>query len=139
MKLMICIPVAALAATLTACGTGAPTSPAVAKKNAGTVTGTFMRVGGPPGVGGTQPRPVPLTGTVLFTAGHHRKFAVRAGKTGRFTVGLPAGRYVASGTSPSMGYVLASGATVDPPCAPPTPVTVVAGRTVRVSVVCAVP
>lgn len=139
MKLMLCIPAAALVATLTACGTGAPAAPAEAKANGGTVTGTFMRVGGPIGLGGTQPRPVPLTGTVLFTARHHRMFAVRVGETGRFTVGLPAGRYVVSGTSPLMGEVLASGATVDPPCAPPTSVTVVAGRTVRASVVCAVP
>jgi hypothetical protein len=138
-KLMICIPAAALVATLTACGAGDPPAPAQAKTNSGTVTGTFMRVGGPAGLGGTQPRPVPLTGTVLFTAGHHRMFAVRVGKTGRFTLGMPAGRYVVSGTSPSMGEVLASGATVDPPCTLPTSVTVVAGRTVRASVVCVVP
>ncbi len=139
MKLMICMPAAALVATLTACGPGASRAQAEAKTNGGTVTGTFMRVGGPPGPGGTQPHPVPLTGTVLFTAGHHRMFAVRVGKTGRFTVGLPAGHYVVSGTSPSMGEVLASGATVDPPCALPTSVTVVAGRTAGVSVVCTVP
>jgi hypothetical protein len=138
-KLMICIPAAALVATLTACGAGALKAPDEAKTSGGTVTGTFMRVGGPLGLGGTQPRPVPLTGTVLFTARHHRMFAVGVGKTGRFTVGLPAGRYVVSGTSPSMGEVLASGATVDPPCALPTSVTVVADRMVRVSVVCVVP
>lgn len=148
MKLMICIPAAALAMTLAACATDAPaasksaataSSASVTRASShgddGTVTGTFTRVGGPLGPDGTQPRPVPLMGTLIFSAGHHRTVAVHVGKTGRFSVGLPAGTYVVTGRSPLMG----DGAQVDPPCTPPTPVTAVAGRTVHLAVVCPVP
>lgn len=134
MKLMICIPAAALAVTLAACGTGAATTRAASASDDGSVTGTFIRVGGPLGIDGTQPRPVPLTGTLLFTAGHRRMAEVHVGKTGRFSVRLPAGSYSVSGRSPSL-----SGASTVRPCGQPERVTVVARRAVHVSVVCAVP
>jgi hypothetical protein len=139
MKLMAWVPAVALAATLAACGTSAPTVRTETHSDYGTVTGTFMRVGGPLGVGGIQPPSIPLMGTLQFTADHHRSFAVKVGKTGRFAVRLPAGHYVVAGTSPSMAAVLASGALDNRPCTPPTPVTVVAHRTVHVSLVCPVP
>jgi len=149
MKLTPGIAAIALAVTLAACTTSAPAKHAskavrshdklTARSDGGIVIGTFMRVGGPLGQGGTQPPPVPLMGTVIFSAGHHRMVAVRVGKTGRFSVGLPAGNYVVSGRSPSLGGQSASGALVGPPCGPLTPVTVVAGRTVHASVICPVP
>jgi len=147
MRLTSWILVVALALTLAACATtGAAGHPGSASATSaatagepGTVTGTFTRVGGPLGAAGTQPRPVPLTGTLIFSAGHHRVVAVQVGKKGRFAVTLPAGIYVVSGRSPSLGEVLASGAVLDPPCTAPTPVNVAAGRTVHVCLVCAVP
>jgi hypothetical protein len=78
-------------------------------------------------------------GTVTFAAGHHRTFAVHVGRSGRFSVGLPAGNYLVSGRSPSIMEVLASGAQAEDQCSPLTPVAVVAARTVHVSVVCPVP
>lgn len=140
MKLAVCFPVAALVLA-SACGTDTPptnTRPThtATPTDEGTVSGTFIRVGGPLGVGGTQPPPVPLMGTVLFSAGHHPTVAVVVGKNGRFSVRLPAGKYVVTGRSPSL---MASGATVVPPCGSPVNVTVLARRAVRVSIVCPVP
>jgi hypothetical protein len=80
-----------------------------------------------------------LTGTLTFAAGHRGMVAVHVGKTGRFSIGLPAGNYVVAGRTPSILEVLASGATVEQPCARSISVTVIAGRTVRLSVVCFVP
>jgi hypothetical protein len=158
MKLMTPIPAAALTMLLTACATNAlgthqevaistgasamhSSAPAMraSTSNDGIVTGTFTRVGGPLLPGGKQPIPVPLTGTVIFSAGHHRTLAVRIGKTGRFSVALPAGTYSVTGRSPSLGGLSASGALTGPPCGPPAPVTVASARTVHVSVVCPVP
>ncbi len=159
MKLAAWAAIAGLGLMLAGCETGAPiahTSPATAttapvmhpgsplttrppQGDMGTVTGTFVLEGGPIPPDGAPQRPIPLTGTLIFSAGHHRSVAVRVGKSGRFSVGLPAGNYVVTGGSPSVMEVLASGARVEEPCAQPTPVTAVAGRTVRVSVVCSVP
>jgi hypothetical protein len=144
MKLTFCMPVLALVLTAAACGASSPATRAANTSLArtatpadnGTVSGTFMRVGGPLGVDGTQPRPVPLMGTVLFSASRDRTVAVTVGKTGRFSLRLPAGRYIVSGRSPAL---MASGATVDPACGSPVTITVVAHRAVRVSVVCPVP
>ena len=117
MKLTVPTAAGVLALLLTACGaTGhAPH----ARPADGTVVGTFRRVGGPLGAGGTQPPSIPLMGTLRFTAGHRRAVAVQVGKTGRFSVRLPAGRYVVSGRSPSIRGVLASGAVVESPCTSP--------------------
>jgi hypothetical protein len=65
--------------------------------------------------------------------------AVQVGKTGRFSVRLPAGSYAVSGRSLSIVEQLASGANVVRACSQPGHVTVVARRAVRLSVVCAVP
>jgi len=160
MKLTGWLSVAALALILAGCEASAPTghkgplrpSSASAERtslplrptsgtaaDAGTVAGTFMRVGGPIGPGGMQPRAVPLMGTLTFAASHHRIIAVHVGNSGRFSVRLPAGEYLVVGRSPSIVEVLASGATVEDQCSPAISVTVVSGRTVQVSVVCPVP
>jgi len=104
-----------------------------------TATSTVTTEGGPVPPGGGRPRPILLMGTVTFSAGHRGLVAVHVGKSGRFSVTLPVGTDVVSGRSPSIMTVLASGAMVEHQCAGPTPVTVVAGRTVHVSVVCPVP
>ena len=139
MKLMTWILAAALAVALTACGTSTIPAHVSGSSDDGTVTGTFMRVGGPLGPGGTGPRPVPLTGTLQFSAGHHRMVAVQVGKTGRFSVRLSAGSYLVSGRSLSLATTLASGANVVRPCTQPLHVTVVPHRVVHISLVCPVP
>jgi hypothetical protein len=116
-----------------------PATRAMAQTDIGTVVGTFMRVGGPLGAGGTQPSPIPLMGTVTFSVDRGHTVAVRVGKTGTFTLRLRSGVYQVSGRSPQLLEVLASGATAETPCAGPVSVTVIAGRTVHVPVVCAVP
>ena len=105
----------------------------------GKVVGTFVRVGGPLGQGGTQPPDVPLSGTVQFTAAHRRTVAAWVGKSGRFSVWLPAGAYRVFGRSPSMVGLLASGAEREDTCALEVPVTVVAGRALQIAVACTVP
>jgi len=157
MNLMTPIPAAVLTVLLTACATSGPaehvgaatstsasamhTSAAMRATTSddGTVTGTFTRVGGPLLPTGKQPRPVPLPGTVIFSASHHRMVAVRVGKSGRFSVSLLAGSYLVIGRSPAVGGASPSGALSGPPCSPPAPVDVVARHTVHVSVVCTVP
>lgn len=62
-----------------------------------TVTGRFVRVGGPaPG------SPVSLPGTITARAATGETFTARAGRDGRFTLSLPAGAYRVTGRSPLM-------------------------------------
>jgi hypothetical protein len=110
-----------------------------AQGGSGKVVGTFIRVGGPLGAGGKQPPSIPLSGTLSFSAGHRRAVAVQVGKSGRFSVWLPAGTYDVSGRSPSIIEMLASGATLESQCSQQVPFAVVAARTVHIAVVCAVP
>jgi hypothetical protein len=138
---------AGLALTLAACGAsapgpqaGPPTQQHASVSGAeGKVVGTFIRVGGPLGQGGVQPPDVPLSGTVQFSSAHRRTLAVRVGKSGQFSLWLPAGQYQAVGSSPSLSEVLSSGATRVSPCSLRVPVTVEAGRPVRITVTCVVP
>jgi hypothetical protein len=58
-------------------------------------TGILRAVGGPAGVG-----PRGLSGTVVFMNGGATASSARAGSDGRFTIRVPAGRYVVIGTSP---------------------------------------
>ncbi len=147
MKLTAWIAAAGLALMLTACAAGGPAPHAGlaaamrtrTQGDQGKVVGSFSRVGGPLGSGGQQPPTVSLSGTLSFNAAHRRAVAVRVGKSGQFSVWLPAGAYRVSGRSPSILEVLASGATLETPCSPQVPVTVVAEQTVRISVVCSVP
>ncbi|HEY2314715.1 MAG TPA: hypothetical protein VGH96_13950 [Streptosporangiaceae bacterium] len=147
MKLPVWMPAAGLAVMLTACAVSGPAphaGPATsvrrpAQGGDGKVVGTFVRVGGPLGPGGTQPPDVPLSGTVQFTAAHRGTVAVWVGKSGRFSVWLPAGAYRVSGRSPSIVGLLASGAEREDTCPLEVPVHVVAGRALQVAVVCSVP
>jgi hypothetical protein len=116
----------------------------------GTVTGRFVREGGPLRPGGQQPA-VPLAGTITFRAASGAWLRrVRVGKSGRFSVALPPGRFTVSGRSPAIAEVT-SGSTVgpggqvtggtrsDPPCSAPLTVHVIAGHTTAARLVCPVP
>jgi hypothetical protein len=108
-----------------------------------TVTGKFVREGGPLGAGGQQPAEQPLSGTVLFIAGRHR-VTVHVGSSGTFSVRLPPGTYTVSGRSPSIvevGTGTASGqaTTRETACSVPGPVTVTARHGTRITVACIVP
>jgi hypothetical protein len=150
MKLAAWISGLAVAAALAACAAapapaarhteGRVTASAPAARNAeGRVIGTFIRVGGPLGPGGTQPPDLLLRGTVQFLAAHRRTVEVRVGKSGRFAVWLPAGNFRVSGRSPSILEVLASGAIRETTCSHQQQVDVVAGRVLRITVTCVVP
>jgi hypothetical protein len=107
----------------------------------GTVTGRLQREGGPLGPGGTQPRVIPLPGTVRFElSGRARPpVTVAVGRSGTFSVRLAPGAYRVTGQSPRLQEQLSDGTTTDAPCAQPAAVTVIAGRTVRVTLNCIVP
>jgi hypothetical protein len=144
MKKIVCM--VAVVVPLAGCAAGsaavAPTHATVTSPAPrGTVTGRLQREGGPLGPGGTQPKVVPLPGTVRFEpVGRARPpVAVAVGRSGTFTVALAPGTYRVTGQSPNIQEQLSDGTTTDPPCAQPTAVTVVAGRTARVAVNCIVP
>jgi hypothetical protein len=95
-------------------------------------------MGGPLGPGGRQPVTRPIPGTVRFTDARHRVVRVRVGRSGTFSVGLPAGTYTASGRSPRVVEV--DGGTVrQTPCTQPRRVTVTAGHSTHVTLACVVP
>lgn len=102
-----------------------------------TVTGRFVRDGGPLGPGGQQPAEQSLAGTVVFTAARQR-VSVHVGRSGTFTLWLPPGTYAVSGRSPSIVEV-SGGTTRVTPCSVPSQVTVTAGHSTRVTVRCIVP
>ncbi len=118
---------------------GAASAAPAARPGEGRVIGTFIREGGPLGAGGAQPRDRLLAGTVQFFAAPHRMVAVHVGRSGRFSVWLPAGGYRVFGRSPSILEQLPSGATRESPCSGPQKITVAAGHTVRIAVTCVVP
>jgi hypothetical protein len=115
----------------------------------GTVTGSFSRVGGPISSDGTQPAEQSLSGTVQFIRSRSARapaqrgpvviVTVRVGRSGKFSLRMPAGRYQVWGRSPSIIEVLPSGAQRETPCAGPLPVTVIPHRTLRLAVTCVVP
>jgi hypothetical protein len=142
MRKIVCV--VAVVVPLAGCAAGAGAAPHETVANPaprGTVTGRLQREGGPLGPGGTQPRVVPLPGTVRFElAGRTRPpVAVAVGRSGTFTVALAPGTYRVTGQSPRIQEETSDGTTTDPPCAQPTAVTVVAGRTARVTLNCIVP
>jgi hypothetical protein len=133
---------AALAGLLTA-GCAAAGGGAAAGGQApvtGHLAGRLVMEGGPLGPSGVQPSERPISGTVTFTDVRHRQVTVRVTSSGRFSVGLPPGRYQVSGRSPS---IEASGETSgnkqEPPCSPPLSAIVAAGRTAAVTITCIVP
>jgi hypothetical protein len=116
----------------------------------GMVTGRFVLEGGPIGPDGQQPGERPIAGTVLFRAGPGQAVKVRVGKSGTFSVWLPAGIYQVSGRSPAVmqvsngavigaGGKLISGREHERPCSQQRTVTVASGQTARIAVTCIVP
>ena len=105
---------------------------------------------GPIGPDGQQPGERPIAGTVLFRAGPGQAVKVRVGKSGTFSVRLPAGTYRVSGRSPAVmqvsngavigaGGKLISGREHERPCTQQQTVTVASGQTARIAVTCIVP
>jgi hypothetical protein len=116
----------------------------------GMITGRFVLEGGPIGPDGQQPGERPIAGTVLFRAGPGQAVKVRVGKSGTFSVRLPAGTYHVSGRSPSVmqvsngavigaGGKLISGREHERPCSQQRTVTIASGQTARIAVTCIVP
>jgi hypothetical protein len=95
----------------------------------GTVTGALVRVGGPaPGAA------VPLPGEIVAVGPDGARFAVTAGKTGRYSLSLPPGVYRLTGHSP-----LVHAGSAEMQCAAQEPVRVIAGKSApSVNVVCSV-
>ncbi len=128
---------AALALLGTACGT-ASGKVVTGTAPVGTVTGKFLRVGGPLGPGGTTPT-VPLRGQIKFTAGHDLTFKVHVGKKGTFKVGLPTGIYTVVGRTPDITGEDGNGHVTDAKCALPHKIKVTKSHTDKIKVICAVP
>jgi hypothetical protein len=105
----------------------------------GTVTGRFLREGGPLGPGGQQPAERPIQGTIQFTAAGHQLITVRVGSSGTFSVSLPAGTYQVAGRSPRIIEVSSDGTQHETPCSQPLSVTVTARHTTKIAVTCIVP
>ena len=93
----------------------------------GTVTGTYIRAGGPQGTPN-----VPLPGTITFRGSDGSVINVNSDSTGKFTVQLPPGRYAVTATSSLIGDGKS-------PCSQSLNTQVQAGRTVTLGVVCAIP
>jgi len=87
---------------------------------------------------GSQPALRPLSGVVIFQD-RDARVSVRAGKMGRFSVRLPAGSYTVSGRSPSIREQLPDGHIIEGRCSVPLTVSVHAGKTKQITVLCAVP
>ena len=102
----------------------------------GRVAGKFERVGGPIGPGGQQPPVVPLSGTMRFARSGHKTVSVRVGKNGEFSARLAPGEYRVSGRTPD---ILGEPGNVEATCSLQSPLTVRAGGTRHITVVCAVP
>jgi hypothetical protein len=134
--------VAGIGAALLLAGCAAPAAHVTTTSSDGshgTVTGQFLREGGPIGRGGQQPAVVRLQGLVTFTAANHRQVSVRVGRSGDFAVRLPVGRYNVSGRSPGIMEVTSDGKDHETPCSVPTTVTVIADHVAKIRVVCVVP
>lgn len=93
----------------------------------GTVTGTYIRSGGPSGTPN-----VPLSGTISFKASGGSVITVTSDSTGRFTGQLPPGTYSVTAAS----SLINDGTS---PCSQVLTTRVQAGETVTLSLVCAVP
>ncbi|HEY6314360.1 MAG TPA: hypothetical protein VIY52_26690 [Streptosporangiaceae bacterium] len=131
----------ALAAlVLAGCATASaePTAP-TGHPATGHLTGRFLMEGGPISPGGQQPGERPISGTVILTAAGHRSVTVEVGPSGSFSKQLPPGNYQMSGRSPDIETGSGSGKPQALPCSQPTSVTITAGHTARVDVVCYVP
>jgi hypothetical protein len=105
-------------AVLAAAGCAGATGPA------GTVTGTYIRVGGPANTAN-----VPLPGTVSFRAADGTTISVTSGRTGTFTGHLPPGTYAVTATS----SLINDGKST---CSRPLTTRVLAGKTVSLTIIC---
>jgi len=105
----------------------------------GVVTGRFQRVGGPLGPGGQGPAVVRLSGTLRFSLSKQHWTDVHVGKSGTFRVTLAPGTYTVRGRTPQILEQLASGKARETWCGPAMTVTVRAGATKHLAVVCPVP
>jgi hypothetical protein len=102
---------------------------------AGQVNGRLLMAGGPLGPGGKQPGERPMPGVVTFTGAGNRRVSVRVGSSGTFSMRLAPGRYEVSGRSPD----ITGAGGQDLPCSVTVAVSVAAGHTATVAVVCPVP
>ncbi len=121
----------------TACGT-ASGQVVTGTAPVGTVTGKFIRVGGPISPGGTTPT-VPLRGQIKFTAPNHQAFKVHVGKKGTFKIVLPTGSYKVVGRTPDITEQEGNGQVKDAKCPLAHKVKVTRGHPIRIKVICAVP
>jgi hypothetical protein len=129
---------AALLVVATACGS-ATGQVVTGTAPAGTVTGTFVREGGPMGPGGRQPAELRLRGLIQFIGKNKRTFTVRAGDNGTFEARLPTGTYSVVGRTPRILEVDGNGHQRERPCSQPLSVTVTNHHTSKITVTCVVP
>lgn len=114
----------------------------------GTVTGKFLREGGPIRPADRQPVNVALAGKIWFRASGRQPVGVQVGRLGRFNVRLPAGSYRVSAQVPSILAISAPAGKANGGsgivrwqlhCSAPASVSVAPGRTVHIVVACIVP
>jgi hypothetical protein len=139
---------ACLLATLALAGCAAVSNGGQAGQHApvtGHLTGVFVMEGGPLGAGGQQPGERPIPGTIIVTDDGHHVFRIEVGGSGRFSAWLRPGRYQVSGQSPDIEQATtvqaghASGQGREVPCTLPQTVTITAGHTAAITLVCPVP
>lgn len=90
----------------------------------GTVTGTFVRVGGPAGTPN-----VPLPGTISFHGDDGSTVSLSSGSDGKFSGQLPAGTYTVSAKSGQINDG-------NSPCSRPLTTHVRAGHSVTLILIC---
>jgi len=83
----------ALVAALTGCG-------AHPAPDRGTISGTFVAVGGPVPVNGRPAPPLPLPGRIVAIASTGKRVQVVVGRSGTFRLSLPPGSYRLIGINP---------------------------------------
>jgi hypothetical protein len=88
----------------------------------GTVTGSYLREGGPALASGI----VPLSGTISFQGAGGPAIMLNSDRTGKFTGQLPAGTYTVTAESSSIGGT----------CSRPLTTKVQAGKTITITVIC---
>jgi len=93
----------------------------------GTVTGTYILSGGPSGAPN-----VPLAGTIIFRSASGSVISIESDSAGRFTGQLPPGTYSVTATTSHVNDGTS-------PCSQVLTARVQAGKTVTLSLVCAVP
>jgi hypothetical protein len=90
----------------------------------GTVTGTYIRMGGPAGTPN-----VPLPGTITFRGQSGSTINLNADSTGKFTGQLPAGTYTVTAKSSQINDGQG-------PCSRPLTTHVQADKTVTITLIC---